>query len=324
MNHYTVLGISEKATQTEIKKAYRAMAMKYHPDKNSGSKSAEDQFKKISSAYEILSDPAKRRIYDAGRVKKTNNFDDFIKNEFGGAGFRSNFNHSRNKHWGWNMDNERVVDTSHLDISITHEISMLNAIIGEKIKITYERTIVKYENDNYAGPGEKSKIIENKEIQISINLREQFVLLKRVDGKLIAKIRVSHMGNEDFHSRLNGWGSIEYLPIFGNLYIELHIIEEDSIKFDGEDIIQTVPISLYSILSSEKIRIETLFDKKYDAELSSPTFLSNLKFVLPNQGILNEAKNLGKYIVKFDVITPKVEELSNDSRDKFMSILKDI
>lgn len=324
MDHYTVLGISEKASQTDIKKAYRAMAMKYHPDKNPGSKAAEEQFKKVSSAYEILNDPAKRRVYDAGRVKKSSNFEDFLKNDFGRAGFKSDFTSGRGKKWGYSMEEDREVNTSHLDITVSHEIPMLKAILGEKVKLTYERTVVKYDDVGHTGPGGKSKVIETKEIQISINLREQFVLVKRVDGKLIAKVRVSHMGNEDFHSRLNGWGNIEYLPVFGNLYVEIHIVEEPNIVLNGEDIIQTIPISLYSVLSSEKIRIETLFDKKYDAELTSPTSLSNLKFVLPNQGILNEAKELGKYIVKFDVITPKVEDLSNEARDKIMSILKEI
>ena len=61
---YDVLGLSRQASADDIKKAYRKMAMKYHPDKNLGDKSAEDQFKSISEAYEILSDPVKRKSYD--------------------------------------------------------------------------------------------------------------------------------------------------------------------------------------------------------------------------------------------------------------------
>lgn len=61
---YEVLGISKSASQTEIKKAYRKMAIKYHPDKNPGDKTAEENFKKAAEAYEVLSDENKKARYD--------------------------------------------------------------------------------------------------------------------------------------------------------------------------------------------------------------------------------------------------------------------
>ena len=63
-DYYTVLGVTKKASQDEIKKAYRKLAVKYHPDKNPGDKTAEDKFKDISEAYEVLKDPEKRKQYD--------------------------------------------------------------------------------------------------------------------------------------------------------------------------------------------------------------------------------------------------------------------
>lgn len=61
---YSVLGISKSATQDEIKKAYRKLAMQYHPDKNKGDKKAEEKFKEINNAYEVLGDAKKRKEYD--------------------------------------------------------------------------------------------------------------------------------------------------------------------------------------------------------------------------------------------------------------------
>jgi curved DNA-binding protein len=63
-DYYKLLGINKNASDTDIKKAYRKLAMKYHPDKTKGDKTAEDKFKKISEAYAVLSDKEKRKQYD--------------------------------------------------------------------------------------------------------------------------------------------------------------------------------------------------------------------------------------------------------------------
>jgi curved DNA-binding protein len=74
-DYYSILGVAKTASEAEIKKAYRKLAQKYHPDKNKGDKAAEEQFKKVSEAYAVLSDSEKRKQYDT----------------FGAAGFQQRF-----------------------------------------------------------------------------------------------------------------------------------------------------------------------------------------------------------------------------------------
>ena len=86
-DYYEVLGVSRDATEDEIKKAYRKLAMKYHPDKNPDNKEAEEKFKEASEAYEVLSDKEKRQLYDQYGHEG-------IDQQFGNGGFSWNdFSH---------------------------------------------------------------------------------------------------------------------------------------------------------------------------------------------------------------------------------------
>ena len=84
-DYYKLLGVEKSASAEEIKKAYRKQAMKYHPDRNQGDKKAEEMFKKVSNAYEVLSDPQKRATYDQYGAAA---FENGGMGGMGGGGFR--------------------------------------------------------------------------------------------------------------------------------------------------------------------------------------------------------------------------------------------
>eukprot|EP00009_Paramoeba_aestuarina_P005174 CAMPEP_0201523566 /NCGR_PEP_ID=MMETSP0161_2-20130828/20326_1 /ASSEMBLY_ACC=CAM_ASM_000251 /TAXON_ID=180227 /ORGANISM="Neoparamoeba aestuarina, Strain SoJaBio B1-5/56/2" /LENGTH=104 /DNA_ID=CAMNT_0047922729 /DNA_START=223 /DNA_END=534 /DNA_ORIENTATION=+ len=92
-DYYDILGVKKDSALSEIKKAYRKLAMKYHPDKNPGDAEAEKKFKEIGEAYSVLSDPEKRKTYDQygkeGLQGGGANFDanDLFQNLFQGGFF---------------------------------------------------------------------------------------------------------------------------------------------------------------------------------------------------------------------------------------------
>jgi len=99
-DYYKTLGVGKNASESEIKKAYRKLARQYHPDRNQGDKRAEERFKEISQAYDVLSDPDKRKAYDRGTgplggfgmpggfdpSSFGGGFSDILSNLFGGGG----------------------------------------------------------------------------------------------------------------------------------------------------------------------------------------------------------------------------------------------
>lgn len=88
-DYYEILGVNKSATQEEIKKAYRNLAFKYHPDRNPGNVEAEEKFKQISQAYDVLSDESKRKNYDSG-----SSFDENAYSQ--NYNYRRSYNYSQN------------------------------------------------------------------------------------------------------------------------------------------------------------------------------------------------------------------------------------
>ncbi len=155
-DYYEILGVSRTATYEEIKKAYRKLAIQYHPDKNPGNKEAEEKFKEINQAYEILKDPDKRNRYDrfghagvsgsAGRGDSYTNFEDLINNLFGEGDPFSSF-------FGGGRSQKRRRGQKGGDIKIRIKLTLEEILKGVHKKVKVKKYIVCQECN---GSGAKS------------------------------------------------------------------------------------------------------------------------------------------------------------------------
>ena len=157
--YYKTLGIDEKASQDEIKKAFRKLSLKLHPDKQNGKsdkekKEAEAKFKEVNEAYQVLSDEEKRRKYDSGTSFNFDNasgaggfgggfdFGDFNFDEFGfnNAGFDFSKFFGGGNHYGYSQPKQKAPEKGS-DIKMVIPVSIEEIFNGCKKKVKYQRNV---------------------------------------------------------------------------------------------------------------------------------------------------------------------------------------
>jgi molecular chaperone DnaJ len=292
-DYYEILGVNKNASETELKKAYRKLAMQYHPDRNPGDKAAEDKFREISEAYEVLSDPQKRAQFDQyGRVFDSNGFGGGSGGFSGGAGAETIFEEFFGDVFGdffgsAGRSRKKARPTRGGDIRISQEIEFEQAAFGCDIEVSVPR-IVECARCNGSGAENGavetcsacggSGVIQNRQGLFAITttctrcggtgkmIKEvckecKGEGAKRIHKKLSVKVPAGiedgmtiRISGEGNHGR-NGGSA-------GDLYIVVSVKAHKFFKREGRDIFLELPVSFLDAALGKTMEIPTLEGKE--------------------------------------------------------------
>ena len=339
MNYYEQLNVNRDSDITEIKSAYRKLAMKYHPDRNPGDKKAEDQFKQISKAYTVLSDPRKRAQFDQFGTVDTPNIDmnDIIKNFSANFGF-SGFGDLLGGFFG-GFSGQAARPSAGNDIEELINISFKESVLG-----TTKRINVKYEKKCSAcgGAGGKTTACPKCGGSGSIQSSHGFISLVtacpqcRGTGRMIsAKCKICNgkgvLRDADIitvkippgvdngnYQRLVGYGYMgKNGGPNGDLYLIFKVKNDTPFIREGRNIILEQPISFVDATLGGSIIVNTI-DGVSKIKIHAGTDTGS-EFVLKNKGIRG-----GDQIVKIFVKTPKhLTEKSEELFRKFAEVYEE-
>lgn len=282
-DYYKILGISKNATQDEIKKAFRKLAVKYHPDKNPGDKEAEAKFKEINEANEVLSDPQKRKQYDELGA----NWQQYQR----AGGF--DWNRYRQQYGG----NESFF-TNFSDFGTGGFSDFFEAFFGRGFTNTQGRR----------HSSVRAQRGEDMHAELNISLEEAYTgteKLFELDRQKI-KLKIKKGIKDGQILKLSGKGYPGYNGgPNGDLFLTIHINKHPEFERIDDDLYMNVPIDIYTAILGGKIEVNTLKGK---VKINIPPETPNGKtFRLAGLGMPrygHESKR-GDLYVKTELQTPR-------------------
>ena len=341
MDYYEILQIHRDASGAEIKKAYRKLAVQYHPDKNPGDAEAEETFKYINEAYEILSHDEKRQIYDRygkeglerqGGGFHANSMDDImdIFNSMFGGGFGGGGRQQRDPSAKYALDfeielrldfNEAIFGATK-EIPITYKVpcqacSGTGAQDGQMSTCTtcggQGQVVMRQGFMTFAqecphcqGIGQTAASKCDTCHGKGYAQKEQTITLDIPAGVDTGnRLRAQGYGNEDKHGRR------------GDLYITFFVEEDEHFVREGNDIFIEVPVFFTQCVLGETIAIPSLHGE-LDLHLK-PGTRDREQFTFPGEGVADvHSGRKGRLVTQIKMILPK--KLNNDQKEQLVNI----
>lgn len=309
-DYYKTLGVEKNATKEEIQKAYRKLALKYHPDKNPDDKSSEEKFKEITEAHEILSDPEKRKKYDRlganwkqyERANTGPSQNDWFSN------FQQRGNRQQEFKFSGNM--EDLFGKSGGGFSDFFKAFMGGGFDFGGQTQSQQRTYARKGNDY--------------ESKVAISLEEAHNGTERqisVNGKKL-KVKIAPGTEDGKRLRLkNQGGSGSGGAADGDLYLTIRIADHPRFDVEGSDLHMELPIELYTAVLGGKKKLRTIDGKL--VSLTIPKGSDSGKVLkMRGQGLRKPGSSSarGDLLVKLKIITPK--NLTDEELELFEKLRK--
>jgi curved DNA-binding protein len=309
-DYYSILGVSKSASAEEIKKAFRKLAVKYHPDRNPNNKQAEDKFKEISEAYEVLGDSDKRTKYDQfGQYWKQAG-----QSPFGnGAGANVDFG-------GFNFGNYGSFD------------DFINDLLG-KVSGTGQQRTRSYSYGNagstgrnvysdfggFGGFGDQRTTPSHQEFTIQLSFPEAYKgVQKRFSlGNETINVKIPAGAKSGTKIRLRGKGQFNPLTKQkGDLYLKVELQPHSFFQFEDDNLVCEVPIAPDEAVLGANIEVPTP-DGQVTVKIP-PGIRSGQSLRLRGKGWRNPKGSQGDLLVKIAIATPK--KISSTEREYYEKI----
>lgn len=353
-DYYKLLGIEKGASQDEIKKAYRKMAHQYHPDRNQGDSESEAKFKKISEAYEVLSDAKKRQMYDqfgsAGPQQSAGgggfNAQGFDFSGFDQGGFADIFE-TFFGHGQGGRRQSRVQRGEDLEVRI--KIPFEESVFGTQKKIKIRR-IIRCDHCNGSGAEPGTKVLECPQCKGAGEIKEvKNTILGQImtsticstcrgEGKVPEKpctrcngnkrlskeetltVKIPTAINDGAVIRLQSKGNEgEAAGHDGDLFIRVFVEPSKKYKRDGYNIRSEHEINYLQAVLGDEVEVETLHGKE---KLVIPPGIQNNKVLtISNKGVPISDKSNGDHQVKIKIYTPK--KISKKERELYLQLAEE-
>lgn len=338
-DYYEVLEVAKTATSDEIKKAYRKLAIKYHPDKNPGNKEAEEKFKEATEAYEVLIDEKKRQAYDQfGHAGVDGmggaSFDPSAFSDLGDlfGGFSSIFEGLFGGGGGFSSSSSRS-GTSSRGAHLQYNLSMpfIDAVYGKKVDISYSRDIPCSACNGSGGEGGAKRTTcpdckGRGQIRQSAGFMTFAHTCSRCGGsgsiieKPCKKCRGSGVEKKKQTIKVTippgvGDGKRITIPGQGNaganggasgdLYIFIIVKPHDEFERDGQDLYCAIPVSITQALLGAEVEIKTLDEKLIKVKIPQGSQHGQLIKVQGEGVPSHEGRRAGDLYIKIQLKVPK-------------------
>ncbi|WP_431136853.1 DnaJ C-terminal domain-containing protein [Psychroserpens mesophilus] len=289
IDYYNILGVSKTATENDIKKAYRKLARKYHPDLNPNDKDAEKKFKEINEANEVLSNAENRKKYDEygehwqhaeeyEKAKQQEQYQNSTNNQYGGYS-EEDFSDFFSSMFGGRASQSRGQHVKFRGQDFNAQLQ-LNL---QDVYTTHKRTLT----------------VNNKNIRITIPAGIE-------NGQVI---KIKGHGGKGINNGPNG-----------DLYIEFSILNQSGFKRDGHNLYTTVDLDLYTALLGGNITVNT-FDGKVKLTVK-PETQNGTKIKLKGKGFPKYKKEgqFGDLYITYNLKTPT--NLTEKEKELFTELSK--